>query len=160
MVFILYIICLANELVEIMIADLNDNIGVILATLSRQQRKRMDALLGDYGLHVGQDMLLMNVSEADGCTQNEIAECLGIQPATVTRMLQRVERNGLIERRKDPDDSRITRVYLTEEGRRQEQRLASLWENVEGDLVKGMTPIEQALLRRLLVQMIQNITET
>jgi len=137
--------------------DLNDNIGVILATLSREQRKRMDSLLGDYGLHVGQDMLLMNVSEADGCTQNEIAECLGIQPATVTRMLQRVERNGLIERRKDPDDSRITRVYLTEEGRRQEQRLASLWENVEGDLVKGMTPIEQALLRRLLVQMIQNI---
>jgi len=139
--------------------NLHDNIGVILATLSREQRKRMDARLSDYGLHVGQDLLLMNVSEADGCTQNEIAECLGIQPATVTRMLQRVERNGLIERRKDPDDNRITRVYLTEEGRRQEQRLTQLWESVEGDLVKGMTSIEQALLRRLLLQMIQNITE-
>jgi DNA-binding MarR family transcriptional regulator len=136
---------------------LNDNIGIILATLSREQRKRMDALLTDYGLHVGQEMLLMNVSEADGCTQNEIAECLGIQPATVTRMLQRVERNGLIERRKDAIDNRITRVYLTETGRQQEQRLTELWGRVEGDLVKGMTPIEQALLRRLLVQMIQNI---
>lgn len=138
---------------------LDDNIGVILATLSREQRKRMDALLTDYGLHVGQDMVLMNVSEADGCTQNEIAECLGVQPATVTRMLQRIERNGLIERRKDPDDNRITRVYLTEAGRQQEGRLTDLWAQVEADLVKGMTPLEQALLRRLLLQMIQNITK-
>lgn len=139
--------------------SLNDNIGVILATLSREQRKRMDALLTDYGLHVGQEMLLMNVAEADGCTQNEIAECLGIQPATVTRMLQRVERSGLIERRKDPDDNRVTRVYLTEAGRQQERRLNDLWTTVEGDLVNGMTSAEQALLRRLLMQMLHNITK-
>jgi MarR family transcriptional regulator, organic hydroperoxide resistance regulator len=138
--------------------QLEDNISVILAQLNREHRKRVDALLSDFGLHVGQDVLLLNVSEADGCTQNEIAECLNIQPATVTRMLQRIEKTGLIERRKDATDNRITRVYLTEAGRQQEQRLTALWKTVEADLVQGMTPAEQALLRRMLLQMVHNIT--
>ena len=72
-------------------------------------------------------------------------------------MLQRMEHTGLVERRCDPEDARLSRVYLTQRGRALEQPLRTLWSRCEEHLVADMTTEERLLVRCLLLQMHANI---
>ena len=73
-------------------------------------------------------------------------------------MLQRMERAGLIERRPDPEDARVSLVYLTERGRALEQPVLEVWKQLEAQTVAGLSATEQALLRRLLMQVSANLS--
>src|SRR5205823_12822779 len=66
--------------------------------------------------------------------------------------------SGLVERRRDPEDARLSRVYLTPRGRALEQPLRTLWSRREEHLVADMTTEERLLVRRLLLQMHANIS--
>jgi DNA-binding MarR family transcriptional regulator len=61
-------------------------------------------------------MCLRVLAQRDGVSQRDIAETLMLSAPTVTRMLQRMERSGLVERAADPDDARQTVVRLTPVG--------------------------------------------
>ena len=93
--------------------------GLLIARLAHIHRTRIDEYLSKHNLHVGQEMLLKYLWNQDGLSQKEIGEFMEIQSATVTRMVIRMERAGFVERRTDPDDQRVSRVYLTERGRLQ-----------------------------------------
>ena len=69
-----------------------------------------------------------------------------------------MEHAGLIERRPDPEDARISRVYLTERGRALEQPVLEVWKDLEAHTVAGLSATEQALLRRLLMQVSANLS--
>src|SRR2546430_8771976 len=81
-----------------------------------------------------------------------------VEPPTATKMLQRMERAGLIERRPDPEDARVSRVYLTERGRELEQPVLDVWKQLEDQTVAHLSSTEQALMRRLLMQMSTNLS--
>src|SRR5258708_36479560 len=91
--------------------------GLLIARLAHIHRIRLDEYLSKHHLHVGQEMLLKYLWKQDGISQKEIGEFMGIQSATVTRMVIRMERAGFVERRTEPDDQRVSRVYLTDAGR-------------------------------------------
>ena len=55
----------------------------------------------------------MELWDHDGRTQADLAESLGVEPTTVTKMLQRMEGSDLVDRRPDATDRRAIRVYLT-----------------------------------------------
>lgn len=73
------------------------------------------------GGHPGQAMCLRILAGHDGVSQRDLAATLHRSAPTVSTMLRRMERGGTIVRNLDPVDQRITRVYLTDEGRRQER---------------------------------------
>jgi DNA-binding MarR family transcriptional regulator len=81
-----------------------------------------------------------------------------VEPPTVTKMLQRMEGAGLIERRPDPDDARVSRVYLAERGRALEQSVLDVWKQLEARSVSGLSLTEQTLLHRLLMQVLTNLS--
>ena len=75
--------------------------------------------LGDAGLSPARWRLLMTLrfqSTPEGASVSEIAGHLEIREPTVTSTVDRAVRDGLVERRKDPNDRRVTRVALTPEG--------------------------------------------
>ena len=76
----------------------------------------------------------------------------------MTKMLQRMEHAGLIERRPDPEDARVSRVYLTERGRALEQPVLDVWKQLEAQTVSGLSLMEQTLLHRLLLQVSTNLS--
>ena len=94
-----------------------EDLDHLMAQVSRLHHTRAHALLRDIGLHRGQPPLLFALWDEDGQSQAALAERLGIAPATLTRMVQRMERAGFVERRADPADERLSRVHLTEAGR-------------------------------------------
>ena len=93
--------------------SIKSTVGYMLAQACKLHRQRAEVVLSEIGLHAGQEMLLCGLWENEGTTQTELAEYVMIQPATVTNMLQRLERERIIERKPDVDDQRISRVYTT-----------------------------------------------
>lgn len=138
-------------------ACMRESVGFALAQLCKAHRYSIDAALREHGLRAGQEMIMLQLWGEDGLTQSQLVERLCVEPPTVTKMLQRMEAEGLITRRPDPDDARISRVFLAAQGRCLESLVQQCWAAVEQRLTQGMTLEERVLARRLLMQMRQNL---
>lgn len=126
--------------------------GFALAKVCKAHRGNVGDLLAEHGLHVGQEMVLVELWESDGLRGGELAARLGVEPPTVTKMLRRLEGCGLVERRPDPSDARSFRVYLTDRGRDLEGPVAGCWERAEGRLLAGLGEEERRTFHELLVR--------
>jgi DNA-binding MarR family transcriptional regulator len=135
-----------------------ESINFLLGGIGRMRRAQMNEALAANGIYAGQEMFLWHLWREDGLTQSQLVERLCVQPPTVSKMLDRMERAGLVERRPDPDDSRVTRVYLTEQGRRSQDAVSEVWKTIEQRLTMGLSVEERLLLRRLLLQVHENLT--
>jgi len=131
--------------------------GYTLAKVCRVHRGNVGDVLAEIGLHVGQEMVLVELFEQDGLRGGELAERLGVEPPTITKMLRRLERCGFVERRQDPRDARSFRVYLTGEGRALEGPLTRCWERVEEMTLAGMSVGEREIFHRLLAKARANL---
>lgn len=136
---------------------ISESIGYLIAQTCKSHRSLAEKLLIDVGLHVGQEMILCQLWREDGLTQSELAEQLCVQPATVTKMLNRMMDSGLIERQKDAYDQRISRVYLTEQGHTLQKKVEDVWEQLEQYTIASFSLEEKVLLRRLLMQVRENL---
>jgi DNA-binding MarR family transcriptional regulator len=134
--------------------------GYLLAKVCRVHRSNIGGLLAGVGLHVGQEMVLLELWREDGLKGGVLADRLGVEPPTVTRMLRRMESCGFVERRPDPADARSFRVYLTEKGRALEEPVARIWKEVEEKTLQDISPEETLALRRLLARVRKNLGST
>ena len=80
-----------------------------------------------------------------------------MQPATITKMVQRTEKSGFVGRRLDPHDQRLSRVYLILAGRVVRAGVQQVWRQLEEEAFAGFTPDERRLLRRLFLQLRLNL---
>jgi DNA-binding MarR family transcriptional regulator len=135
----------------------SETIGSLLVQICRAHRNKAQELLAQIDLYPGQEFLLLNLWPQDGLTQSEVAEHLCVQPATITRMLDRLVKTGLVQRRTDVEDQRVSRVYLTEKGRKLLQPIEQIWDELEQMSFANLTLEERLLLRRLLLQVYQNL---
>jgi DNA-binding MarR family transcriptional regulator len=132
-------------------------VGYWLLQLGRVYRTRLQAELKRIGLYSGQDLLLLQIMDYDGQTQSELADRLNIQAATLTRMVDRMIKAGLVRRTIDPMDKRITRIYLTKKGSQLRKPLERIWSQVENSCFESLSLEEHILLRRLLMQIHQTL---
>ncbi|HEY4321578.1 MAG TPA: MarR family winged helix-turn-helix transcriptional regulator [Gemmatimonadales bacterium] len=111
-----------------------DSFGSTLQALARAHRGRLSALLAPHGLHAGQELLLLAVWDAPGVRQSQLADHLGVERPTVTRMVQRLERAGMLERRRDPDDARAMLVFPSARSRLIESTVRRTWSLLDDEL--------------------------
>jgi DNA-binding MarR family transcriptional regulator len=135
----------------------SDTIGALLVQICRAYRNKAQELLSRLELYPGQEYLLINLFPKDGLTHSEVAENLCVQPATVTRMLDRLVKSGFVQRRADADDQRVSRVYLTEKGQELLQPIEQVWQELEEISFAKLTLEERLLLRRILLQVNENL---
>ena len=131
--------------------------GFALAKVCKAHRGNVGGLLAEHGLHVGQEMVLVELWESDGLRGGELAARLGVEPPTVTKMLRRLEDCGLVERRPDPSDARSFRVYLTDRGRDLEGHVAGCWEHAEEMLLASLSEEDRRTFYGLLVRVKSNL---
>lgn len=139
--------------------QVKDLSGYLIARICHAHRYLVQTKLSQYNLHVGQEMFLLPLWEQDGMNLTQLAERLCVKQATVSRMLDRIESSGLVTRVKDPDDGRVSLVYLTEDGRDLLEPIAEMWEEVDAVMLRDLTLEERLLLRRLLIQVYSNLSE-
>ncbi|WP_307868705.1 MarR family winged helix-turn-helix transcriptional regulator [Umezawaea beigongshangensis] len=116
----------------------------------RLHRMLAGHLLRDLGLHRGQELLLMHLWDSGPVRQTELIEVLDSDSATITRMVQRLEKAGLVERAPDPRDGRATLVSSTSAGDALRVEIERMWHDLEastvGDLpATTLTPLLDAL---------------
>lgn len=109
-----------------------------LVSLGRAVRARQGELLQPHGLHPGQDALLLEVWREPGLTQSILAARLGVESPTVTRMVGRLERVGLLERRRDADDARCIRIHPTPRSRLLEASVKRVWEELGEEVARSI----------------------
>jgi DNA-binding MarR family transcriptional regulator len=139
------------------ITPVEQGVGLLLVQLCRAHRNLVAGALEGLHVHVGQEHVVYRLAIEQGITQAQLADALCVDASTVTKMLQRLERDGVVERRADPEDARVQRVYLTPNGTRLVQPVVDIWRRAEARLMAGMTEAEWVLARRLLLQMLSNL---
>ena len=139
-------------------ANVEPDIGPLLVQICRAQRNLAAAALDALHIHVGQENLVYRLAVEEGVSQTQLAGALCLDASTVTKMLARLERDGVIERRSDAEDARILRVYLTPHGKALVQPVLDVWRQMEERITHGMSDAETLLLRRLLLHIQSNLS--
>ena len=103
---------------------MTDNDLLLLFTdTARQHLVYVEQRVQEFGLHAGQAAVIAALGEYGPCTQKKLAQLRGVSAPTISVMISRMEREGLIERL--PEDGRFSRIYLTDKGRRLNDCLAA-----------------------------------
>ena len=138
---------------------LTELLGYQLVQVCKAHRNKAESLLSEIGLHAGQEVILHHLWHEDGQTQSNLVDELCVQPATVTKSLDRLESAGLVRRRADAEDRRVSRVYLTDAGRSLHRQIENIWLEVEAASFGVLTAEEQETIRRLLQKVLKNLKQ-
>ncbi|RYE75340.1 MAG: MarR family transcriptional regulator, partial [Hyphomicrobiales bacterium] len=111
----------------------------------------------DMGLTLSRARLLMQLAKADGPIQSDLAGLLDIEQPTLVRLLDGLERTGMIERRASPGDRRARRVFLTPVARAQAEDILAFLTDLRADVLDGVDKEELEIALRVLSRMSQNI---
>ncbi len=135
----------------------SESLDFILANICHLHRTRFTQLLDALNLYRGQPRLLRELWEQEDLTQSELAARLELSPATVTKMLQRMEKAGFVGRKADESDQRVSRVFLTDTGRDVQKKVEKVFKTLESESFCNFTFEEEVLLRRFMLQVRDNL---
>jgi MarR family transcriptional regulator, transcriptional regulator for hemolysin len=116
----------------------NRDLAFMLVDAARLLRTYADYKAAQHGITRAQWVVLARLDRAEGLNQSELAEILDLQPISLTRLLDRLCENGLIERRADPNDRRAKRLYLMPAARPLLERLNDLGEELMTTALAGV----------------------
>ncbi|MFB5265629.1 MarR family winged helix-turn-helix transcriptional regulator [Paenibacillus enshidis] len=129
-----------------------------LDRISSQMRRHYSESLRELNLYVGQDNLLYRLWLGDGVTQMQLCEHLKCEPPTVTNMVKSLEQNGFIYRKRDKQDARVMRIYLTDKGKELEVPVGVKWRAQQEKLLHSISMEERLILRQLMQKMEDNLS--
>ena len=133
------------------------NISNSLFRLMRNLRRRPKE---DKHLSRSSFMVLRLLSKEDGRSSKELSQDLDIRASSLSEVLARMEEEGLVSRSKDPEDMRVSRVYLSDKGRQflERNRLERL--ESEKSLEAWLSPEEREELIRICDKLSQKLEES
>ncbi len=124
--------------------------GFRVARVARRLRQAVDSELGAYGLTEATWRPLAYVGRlGEGVRQRELAAALGIEGPSLVRLLDNLERRGLIERREQKGDRRVRSIYLTPPGRELQRRVLRISDNIQQRVLAAADPRDLEACERL-----------
>ncbi len=132
-------------------------IGLQLANTSKVVSRAFNDRLAEAGGSVPVWLILSSLKSNEPRTQLDLARAVGIEGPTLTRHLDGLEENGIVQRVRDGSDRRAVRVELTPEGERLFQTLRQAVIAFNRDLTAGLTETELERVRKTLARLEQNV---
>jgi MarR family transcriptional regulator, transcriptional regulator for hemolysin len=129
-----------------------------LGRTGKVSQKWFDARLAEAGGDLTTWIVLNNI--ADEPSQKELAAHMWIEPATLVAHLDRLEGDGVVERRRDPDDRRVIRVVVTPAGKQLHGRLREVAISCDAELRALLPAKDQQVLERSLARLFEHFTTT
>jgi len=133
-------------------------IATLLHDTTRLLRRRFDIAAKEYGLTLPQWKALGAIHRQDGITQVALSGALDIDAMTLSGILDRLEKRGLIERFVHPEDSRAKLSRLTAEGIELVTIARNVGAQVFGEAMDGLTPADLAQLIEHLTRIRTNLS--
>ncbi|GAB3958596.1 MarR family winged helix-turn-helix transcriptional regulator [Actinoallomurus acanthiterrae] len=135
----------------------NGPVGYALAHATRAHRSALQRRMAELGLHLGQELLVVDIHHNPDTTQAELVQRIGLEQPTIAKALTRMERSGFIQRTTDPGDRRVTRLRLTERGEAVVDAVTDAWADTEAQATAGLTDTEARQFIRLLTTVRDNL---
>lgn len=123
--------------------DLHGRTSKALRALTETEMRR-------HGLHFGQDLVLAALWERDGRTPGEVAAMLHVTTPTIVKMATRMTTAGLLTRRRDDQDNRLVRLWLTDAGRALKEPVLAARQALEDKVTADLTETERQHLMDML----------
>ncbi|OQY18951.1 MAG: MarR family transcriptional regulator [Desulfobacteraceae bacterium 4572_35.1] len=133
--------------------NIESSVGFLLTKAHQHLHARFRELLLPYGLTPQQFALLAFLWQEDGRSQRLISEKTDVDRTTLSGVLDRLQKMGLVMRLPDPDDRRAWQIFLTDAGRELEKKVAPLINNLRQQLFKEFAPGEYEQLCYLLAKL-------
>src|SRR5215469_9630678 len=130
--------------------SLNREFAFIISDVARMLKTYADYKGAQFGATRAQWVVLVRLDRFEGLRQSELAEMLDLQPITLTRLLDRLCDNGLIERRPDPNDRRAKRLYLTAAARPLLEQLGDLGEQL---MTTALAGVDREAIEKMVIQL-------
>lgn len=137
--------------------DLNKCVNFISVTTTKKISEAFGAWLRDDSITRIQWIALYFIRTGKDLSQRDLANRMGINDSSVMRLIDRLERDGLVIRERHKEDRRITLIALTEEGIKVIDALMPLGEAFNVQLTKGISPEDLKTYQRVQMQMYENI---
>lgn len=132
--------------------------GFLLHDTARLQRRAFERRAKGTGLTRAQWAVLAYVARNEGSNQAALADMLDIEPITLVRLLDKLEAAGLVERRPDPADRRVRRLYLTPATGPLLEQMQELAAATREIALAGLSPAERQQLTDLLMKVRNNLS--
>ncbi|APG82962.1 MarR family transcriptional regulator [Sinorhizobium americanum CCGM7] len=123
-----------------------DSATYLASLLARSFSRALQERAQKLGFAPGQFPILLELWAEDGLTQKQLLDRLDIEQATMANTLARMERDGLVVRRKHPNDRRSQQIFLTEQARGMEAAAKEAALSAEQSLLAGFRRFEKELM--------------
>jgi len=127
-----------------------DSLCVVISRVGRKLLATIRARLGPYGLTVPQFFILIALYEGDAESITALAKKVGLDKATLTGLLDRLERDGFVTRKASPGDRRAIQIHLTEKATRLRDDLKSLFTESNRLFLSVLNREERRVLSRVV----------
>lgn len=137
--------------------NLDDCIGIIT---SRGTKEIVDAFNHKLALHDitrVQWIALYYIGEDEGITQKDLSDKMNIKESTVARLIDRMEKEGTVERIKNSKDRRVTKLHLTEMGKEKREAVMPIGEEFSRDGIDGISQEHLKIFKEVLQKIIINV---
>ncbi|CAB3784900.1 MarR family winged helix-turn-helix transcriptional regulator [Pararobbsia alpina] len=141
-------------------ARMEDSIGYLLARVRSALWNAVTQMtMQELGVTATQASMLSMLASGQCLAAAELAKQYGIDASAVTRLIDRLEKRGLLVRVRSEDDRRVVKLRLTGQGRMYAERMPALYDEVLDKLLRGFSPEEVGLLKGMLRRMLANNNE-
>jgi DNA-binding MarR family transcriptional regulator len=137
--------------------DPESNVGFLLHDVSRLMRAWFDVRAAALGLTRAQWRVLVHLGPRQGINQRSLAEILELDNVTLSRHIDRLERDGWLERRPDPEDRRAWRLYLAEAAHPTLEKMEALAVKTQAAALADLSPDQEAFFVETLVKIKANL---
>jgi DNA-binding MarR family transcriptional regulator len=134
------------------------NFGFLLRELSRRYVQRFEVRASELSLNLPQCKTLIRLEKNEGVSQVRLAELAEVDAMTMVRILDRMEADGLLERRPDPTDRRARCLYLTAKAK---PLLAQIWrlsDTTRSEVFAGIGKSERDVFISVLERLHDNLS--
>jgi DNA-binding MarR family transcriptional regulator len=142
------------------IQGLGDDFQAAFWAAKRAMFDAGEAAFQRHGVRSGQQWILRCLWTTDGRTPGEIAKELELSTPTVTKAAMRMETSGLVERRPDPRDARLVRLYLTDRGKTLETTIRDEMTELSRRALSTLSPAEVEALVHILTSIRKNLASS
>lgn len=133
-------------------------LGYLIHEVARLMKRRFEEEAKTHGITLPQWKALAQIALKDNITQREIADSIDADPMTVSGILDRLEKRGLIDRFPDPTDSRAKLARLTPEGDRLFRKAREVGLAMYEAATVGLTETEREVMKTALCKMRDNLS--
>jgi DNA-binding MarR family transcriptional regulator len=135
------------------------NFGFLLKEVTRRYVNRFEVRAAEIPLNLAQAKALVRLEKNEGVSQARLAELAEVDPMTMVRILDRMEAEGLLERRPDPADRRARCLYLTAKAKPILNEIWRLSDEIRAEIFAGVSKEERERFMGVLERLYANISQ-